>query len=79
MEGKEKFGLLEEPNTEDKLRYEIESLRENSYTEQECRSLVFDYAQFVIDCMEGKEKSLCVGAWFNKYKKNPDDKKSDTP
>ena len=49
------------------------------YSEQECRNMVFDYTLFVINCMEGKEISLYVGAWFNKHKKNPDDKEPDTP
>ena len=69
MDEKEKFSLIEEPSTEDELRYELASLRENSYTEQECRSMVFDYATFVIQCMSGNEKSMCVGSWFEKNKK----------
>lgn len=39
------------------------------YTEQECWEIVSNYAQFVINCMEGKAQSLPVGTWFKYNKK----------
>lgn len=39
------------------------------YTEEECRNMVFNYAQYVIRCMEGISQSQCVGTWFEKNKK----------
>ena len=40
------------------------------YTEEECRNMVFDYAQFVIDTMDEKIESKPVGVWFDYNKKH---------
>lgn len=39
------------------------------YTEDECREMVFNYAQFVINSMNGDVNSMPVGIWFDKNKK----------
>lgn len=39
------------------------------YSESEVREMVFNYAEFIIDCMDNKCKSLPVGVWFEKNKK----------
>ena len=40
------------------------------YSEDECRNMLFDYAQFVINAMDGKTDSMPVGVWFDKHKKS---------
>lgn len=40
-----------------------------SYTEEEVRDLLFEYAQFIIDSMDGKKESKPVGVWFEQNKK----------
>jgi len=53
----------------DRRERDKEVPEEIMYTESECRTKVFDFAAFVIDCMEGKKKSSCVGIWFELNKK----------
>ena len=67
----EAIEVLKEAETSGKSALNIADVSGSlpSYTEDECRNAVFDYAHFVIKCMEGKEKSQCVGAWFDEYKK----------
>jgi hypothetical protein len=54
-----------------KSYFPLEETTESVYTEEECRNMVFDYAQFVMQCMDGIVTSMPVGVWFDKNKKQP--------
>lgn len=68
-----KLGIKNEPPKVD-CRVIAEDLYQTLYTEEECRNMVFNYAQYVscttfyLRCMSAEE-SQCVEVWFEKNKK----------